>query len=384
MIIGPLLRVAGRDAPLAAVVERAQRRGLPVQVSSSPDDDYAQIDPALTATAVEVPDSVWAQQPPAPGLSYAGFDPQQRGAFLTWQRTPLAPAPPACQQLYLANLEARLLESSQHAEAAQAQLQRMLAAPTWTANPATWRVALLAAWLAQDGGKLAAWLAAQPLPSDLLGVAFGMQALLGAPLAAEQLLPAATAWGQPQDETNTAVLAFRVQTLANGLGADPLAHLLGQCDEAERQPRPWRCQHRSLRLHVPQPDLRRSLEPLLVELLAWVDDGAQTETDAVPTDEQEGADEAGELSRAHVIVEFGHSRSEYFSFALKQAQKQRGFAQLLDEDRHLVYRVPFRKNEMRRFWQLWNYVQSWSTTRVYHEGRELQKWQIYPYSQYLR
>ena len=57
---------------------------------------------------------------------------------------------------------------------------------------------------------------------------------------------------------------------------------------------------------------------------------------------------------------------------------------MLDEDRHLVYRVPFRKNEMRRFWQLWNYVQSWSTTRVYHDGSELQKGQVYPYSQYLR
>ncbi len=384
MIIGPLLRVAGRDAPLAAVVERAQRRGLPVQVSSSPDDDYAQIDTALTAAAVEVPDSVWAQQPPAPGLSYAGFDPQQRGAFLTWQRTPLAPAPPACQQLYLANLEARLLESSQHAEAAQAQLERMLTAPAWTANPATWRVALLATWIAQDGGKLAAWLAAQPLPSDVLGVAFGMQALLGAPLGPDQLLPTATAWRLPHGETNGAVLAFRVQTLASSLGADPLAHLLGTYGEAEREPRPWRCQHRSLRLHVPQPDLRRGLEPLLIELLARVDDGSPAEPGPESSEADEGGIEQTELDRAHIIVEFGHSRSEYFTFALKQAQKQRGFAQLLDEDRHLVYRVPFRKNEMRRFWQLWNYVQSWSTTRVYLEGRELQKWQIYPYSQYLR
>lgn len=384
MIIGPLLRVAGRDAPLAAVVERAQRRGLPVQMSSSPADDYAQIDPALTAAQVEAPDSVWAQQSPAPGLSYAGFDPQQRGAFLTWQRTPLAPAPLACQQLFLANLEARLLENSQHADAAQVQLHRMLAAPAWAANPATWRVALLAAWLAQDGSKLAAWLGAQPLPSDLLGVAFGIQAMMGAPLAAQQVLPAATAWGLPQDETNAAVLAFRVQTLASRLGVDPLAHLLGQCDEAERQPRPWRCQHRSLRLHVPQPDLRRSLEPTLVELLASVDDGALSEPGPSPADEHNDVAEPDELSRAYIIVEFGHSRSEYFSFALKQAQKQRGFAQLLDEDRHLVYRVPFRKNEMRRFWPLWNYVQSWSTTRVYRAGSELQKWQVYPYSQYLR
>ncbi|MBW7885050.1 MAG: hypothetical protein H3C34_20925, partial [Caldilineaceae bacterium] len=95
-------------------------------------------------------------------------------------------------------------------------------------------------------------------------------------------------------------------------------------------------------------------------------------------------DDNSELSQAHVIIEFRQSRSEYFPFALRQAQKQRGFAQLLDEDRHIVYRVPFRRNDMRRFWQLWQYVQSWSSTRVYCQGRELERWQIYPYSQYLR
>ena len=383
MTINPLLRVAGHDAPLASVIDRAQQRQLPVNVSSAPEDDYAQIDPTLAAASVETPSSVWAQQPPAPGLSYAGFTAQQRGAFLTWQRTPLTPAPLACQQLFLANLEARLLESSQYAAAAQAQIEHLLAAPAWTDNPATWRVALLAAWLTQDGNRLAAWLGSQPFPPDLLGVAFGIQALLGAPLGTDQLLPAAMAWRLPQGETNAALLSLRLQTLTASLGADPLAHLLGQCGNAEGQPRPWRCQHRNLRLDVPQPDLRRNTEPLLIELLATVDTGTLASPDPSPADENADTDRPNELSRAHIIVEFGHSRSEFFSFALQQAQKQRGFAQLLDEDRHLVYRVPFRKNEMRRFWQLWNYVQSWSTTRVYFEGRELQKWQIYPYSQYL-
>ena len=383
MIIGPLLRVAGRDAPLNAVIERAQRRLLPVTVAIGPSDDYAQIDPALTVEQIETPESVWADSPPAPGLSYAGLDPRQRGAFLAWQRTPLAPAPATCQQIFLANLEARLLESDQHAEQARTQIQRLLATPAWAANPATWRVGLLAAWVEQEGGKLAQWQCDHQLPADLLGIAFGMQALLAAPLDAAQLLPAAADWQIPAAETNPAVLAFRVQTLATGLGADPLANLLGQLGEQACQPQPWRCQHRSLRLHVPQPDLRRGLAPLLGELLASVDDGTAPEVAHQASDEGQPAED-NELSRAHVIVEFGQSRSEYFTFALKQAQKQRGFAQLLDEDRHLIYRVPFRKGEMRRFWQLWNYVQSWSATRVYCEGRELQKWQIYPYSQYLR
>lgn len=384
MRIDPLLRVAGRDAPLAQVIDHAQHRQLPVQVSCDPIDDYAQIDPALAAAAVEMPSSVWAQQPPASGLSYAGFTPQQRGAFLTWQHTPLLPAPLACQQLFLANLEVRLLESRQHADAAQAQLQLMLTAAAWSDNPAAWRVALLAAWLTQDGTKLATWLATQPIPSELLGIAFGMQALLGAPLGADQVLPAAMAWRLAQGETKAAILSLRVQTVTASLGADPLAHLLRQRDAAERQPRPWRCQHRSLRLHVPQPNLQRGTEALILELMASVDTNALARPDYSPADDNGPQAEPDELSRAHIIVEFGHSRSEYFSFALNQAQKQRGFTQLLDEDRHLVYRVPFRKNEMRHFWQLWNYVQSWSTTSVYREGRKLQKWQIYPYSQYLQ
>ena len=48
------------------------------------------------------------------------------------------------------------------------------------------------------------------------------------------------------------------------------------------------------------------------------------------------------------------------------------------------YRVAFRKNEMNAFWQLWNYVQNWTGTRIYSQGQELQKSHVYPYSQYLR
>jgi hypothetical protein len=39
---------------------------------------------------------------------------------------------------------------------------------------------------------------------------------------------------------------------------------------------------------------------------------------------------------------------------------------------------------MRHFWQIWGYVQNWTSTHVYYEGRELDKWQVYPYSQYIR
>jgi hypothetical protein len=56
----------------------------------------------------------------------------------------------------------------------------------------------------------------------------------------------------------------------------------------------------------------------------------------------------------------------------------------MDEDRRLIYRIIFRKSEMRRFWRIWDYVHGWTSTRVYLNGSELEKWQVWPYSQYLK
>jgi hypothetical protein len=56
----------------------------------------------------------------------------------------------------------------------------------------------------------------------------------------------------------------------------------------------------------------------------------------------------------------------------------------MDEKRNLIYRIKFKKNEMRQFWRLWDYVQSWSTTQVYLNGVEIEKWKVYPYSEYLQ
>jgi hypothetical protein len=187
----------------------------------------------------------------------------------------------------------------------------------------------------------------------------------------------------PAAELPEAVLAFRLQSLAMVTGGEVLAWALAQLGDVAHAPQPWRCQHRDLRIHLPQPDVRRSLEPLLTELTAVSStDDAEAESPDSSTMTKSKAQE--ELSRAHIVLEFRQSRSEYFPFALRLAQKRAGFTQLLDEDRHLVYRVTFRKNEMNSFWQLWNYVQSWNATRVFCKGEELQKWQVYPYSQYLR
>lgn len=52
------------------------------------------------------------------------------------------------------------------------------------------------------------------------------------------------------------------------------------------------------------------------------------------------------------VLEFEHSRSAYFDFALALAQRQEGYTMLLDENRRIIYRVVFRKNKLSSFWRL--------------------------------
>ena len=93
----------------------------------------------------------------------------------------------------------------------------------------------------------------------------------------------------------------------------------------------------------------------------------------------------GETSKEnYLILEFVHSRSEYIDYVLQLAQRQTDFTQLMDEDRRLVYRVRYRKDKLRNFWRIWEYVQNWSATKVYVNGEEIEHWKIWPYSQYLR
>lgn len=381
-----LIRVAGRDRPLAMVVADAQRRALPVSiacVAASPDEDYALLDPTLHAASVDLHGLTPNEPAPASGLSYAAFTARQRGWFLNWAEMPLMPAPPAFQQLYLAMLEVRLLEGEEAAEAALAELVRLHKSEAWRQTPGFWRTAVLAAWLRQDGAMLAEWLAASPIPVELIGIALGLQALLRTPLDGAEVSRTVEAWQHAAVELPESALELWLRSLTEALGQDPLHYALQASGEASHALRPWRCQHRELRVHLPQPDLRRTLEPLLCELTAAAAESVQP-PDAAEPSEAGNTKAQEELERAHVILEFCQSRSEYFPFVLRLAQKRGGFMQLLDEDRRLVYRVAFRKSEMGAFWQMWSYVQGWSTTRVYCKGQELQKWQVYPYSQYLR
>ena len=364
--------------------------------------DYTLVDPALAVTPTPIPTSAL---PPAAGLSYSGFSPPQRAAFHAWLEDPALPAPPAFQQLLLANAEVRLLEGGAKADAVYAALHLLAAAPAWHANASLARTLLLNFWLRQDGPALAQWSTTYNLPAALWSVALGCQSLLNEPLQPDQLPGLAGAWGMPVPAVSQAVLRLRLDSLQTAVGQEPLAHVLAALGESARIPVPWRCQHRDLRLAFPQPNVRPLLQPLLTDLLAVVDAAegsavirsaeAEDSTYELPAaiapptkssakSKRDQSAPASELEKSHIIVEFGASRSDVFAYVLRQAQKQSGFQQIMDENRHIVYRVPFRRSEMRRFWHLWEYVQGWATTRVYCDGRQLDKWQIYPYSQYLR
>jgi hypothetical protein len=407
------LRHAGSDLPAAAVAQAAaERTDLPVIFlpGTAAEIDYCLVDETLSVAAGQT----IICPPPQPGLGYAGFSQQQRAALHAWIETPSQPAPLAFQQVLLANAEVRLLEGRESADQAQTQLLQLATAPPWHGHTGLARALLLSFWLRQDGQGLAQWLSTIQLPPDLWRTALGMQALLTQPLDAAQLLPVASAWQLPLPDVHAAVLRLRLDSLQTALGQEPLAYILRALGDAAHAHRPWRCQHRDLRLALPQPDVRPLLEPLLRDLLDAEPDAepgpepsaspaSETRKDAQPNELPSGAlvldsgasptgprvrkrKQASKPSedKVHLILEFEASRSNMFSYVLRQAQKQPGFLQIMDENRHIVYRVPFRRNAMRQFWQIWSYVQAWSSTRVYCEGRQLDSWQIYPYSQYLR
>lgn len=389
-----LLRVINRDKPLHQVVQAAADEGLSFRLpeteqrgenGDNPVEDASAIDPSLTLEAANA-------TPPQPGTSYAGLTPAQRNAFIAWSRQPQSQAPPAFQQLYLANIEARLFEPDMRHEALQS-LVALGQASNWRRNPALHRAYFLGCWLLQDGPRLAQWITENEVTAELLGVALGLQCLLDVPLTPAQLGIAIATWKLgarlPAD-----LLKMRLDSMTAILGRPPLAHALAQLGETAIAPRPWRTSHRGLHLLIPQPDLRPLLERNMRDALAVADvteddiapignldalDTGATATESAPSD-QPSMEELG----WRLILEFGSNRSEYFDYVLTQARKLPGYSQLMDEDRRIVYRVIFRKSEMRRFWRLWDYVHGWTSTRVYLNGEELEKWKVWPYSQHLR
>lgn len=378
-----LARIAQRDLTARQVLQRcAQQADWPMSLSSIPEpliDDYTQIDERLRLDDQEQPVAATNA-----GLGYAGLTPGQRRQFLSWLVDPLGGAPLLFQQLYLAYLEVALLEGPERSQAARQELQRLALAGPWQPHEGLARATLLSFWLGRDGVGLARWLVERVVaPAALLGVALGWQALLQEPLQVAQLGLLLERWGISEQLPSDAILLLRLHSLTTYLGAEPLAYALAKLDENAQQARPWRANHRDLRFVIPQPDLRPVLEPLLRDLAQGLDQ-ADTLADAPDRPALEEEPTRAEDLGWHLVLEFGQSRSELFTFALTIAQRLPGFMQILDENRKLIYRVIFKKSEMRQFWRLWDYVQGWSTTAVYVNGTEVEKSKVYPYSQYLR
>jgi hypothetical protein len=406
--INPLLRVAHQSPAIADIVHQAARVSTaPIELDTSALQELP--DSTLVDLALHVDDARGPCPAPKPGVGYAGLSPRQRYRFLRWASTDAAEtAPLAFQQLYCAHLEVRLLEAiSIQAEATesiegartqleitdpeqdpQAELTRLQSAPGWAASLPLARTQLLAFWLAQEGAGLAAWLGLGLTPPELAGVALGCQALLGQPLDAREVVTLAEHWSirpaasqaVPED-----VLRLHLSSLETSLGERLLAYALAQLPQEAHTPRLWRANHRGLRLSFPQPDLRAPLLPLLRDLYSMpVANAPAVEPSATIESLADAVEETLPDQGWQLILEFGNSRSEYFDVVIRNVQKLAGYSQLMDENRQLVHRVVFKRSELRRFWRIWDFVQSWSSTRVYLNGEELEKWKVWPYSQYLR
>ena len=379
--ISPLTRVRNRDRTLHALLQSAQETGAyPIhflrQDQLNAIDDYAQIDPSLAIS------DLTDVEPAAPraGLSYAGFTPHQRSAFLEWLKRPVAAAPPAFQTLYLAHLETCLFEQSSLLDDTRLLLNYLNEVNEWEETRSLSRVMLLARWLEQDASKLVEWLESGKVHADLLGVAIGHVALLGQTLTPNMLRVLMTKWQIMDKPLDGEMARARLSSLTSTLGAEPLAYALAELGESGTAPQPWRSAHRELRIALPQPDLRPLLVPHLNEI------GALTTSTATLADAtaESTDDDDGETNKWNLVLEFQQSRSEYFDFALHKARQRPGYSQLMDENRQIVYRITFLKREMRHFWSLWEYVKSWSGTEVYVNGKLVEEWKIWPYSQYLR
>lgn len=403
------IRLLGRDALAGRVLAETARReeGFPFfRVDSAhsrtpPLDDYTQIDPTLPLDRDDgsAPD-------PLPHTSYAGMTPVQRRRFAHWLFSPELAAPEAFRHLYLAWLELALLTEEGRAAAIETIAAR-LDAPAWAGHRGLAQTAMLAGWLSQDGPLVARGLAHGGLSPEQLSLGCGWLASLQHPLEPDCALSLAKGWQIfRQDQTGRAtdddrgLLSLRITSLSNTLGADPLAWALEhrqQENETTNDASPagdqergasdtwrlWHPVHRQIRLLVPFVDLRAGLEPKLLELFAGLPQ-AQPRGPETSTPGQSPGIAQAQAGEWTLILEFGNSRSQHYDYVAHLARKQPGYQLLMDETRQLIHRIRFRKRNIRQFWRLWNYVENWSDVRVYVNGQEVQKWNVYPYSAEMR
>ncbi len=386
------IRLLGREQPAGKVLVATQNSEtdlfrLPQSVTGRETDDYTQVDPLLPLARED-----GSSPDPLPHTSYAGLTPVQRRRFANWLTSPEVTAPAAFRHLYLAWLELGLLEKERRAEAT-AELGALLDATGWRSERGLGQSCLLAGWLAQDGTLLTRAIARGSPSADQMSAGSGWLARLAYPLDPGCALALARGWelrvGGLADfslEQDGGLLHLRLTSQASGLGADLLAWALAEAGNGKEAPtlwRPWHTVHRQVRLLLPWIDLRPLLEPKLGELFASLPQAARK----VPREEASGEPKAEHLvdpAEWTLILEFGDSRSQHYDYVAHLARKQPGYRLLMDETRQLIHRVRFRKRNLRQFWRLWSYVESWASVRVYVNGEEVQKWNVYPYSAEMR
>lgn len=391
----PHLRRLDRDVPASAALTAASQRGsalfrlIPRPFETDADNDYTQIDPTLPLAR----DSA-AVADPLPNTSYAGMTPVQRRRFANWLTAPEVAAPVAFRQNYLAWLETALFEEEGRA-AATTELFSLLGAGGWQGDSALAQTALLAGWLAQESGLIAQAISRGRPSASSLAVAAGWLAHLGGRLDADCSLALAQGWQLHapalagfHPENDGPLLQLRITSQANTLGAEPLAWALAQSSPSPNGAAPglwlpWRTVHREIRLLLPQLDIRPALEPRLVDLFASLPVAAARQPEATQP-VSASPQTAAPPPEWQLILEFGNNRSQHYDYVLHLARKQTGYQLLMDETRQLIHRIRFRKRHIRQFWRLWAYVEKWPTVRVYVNGEEIQKWNVYPYSVEMR
>jgi hypothetical protein len=412
----PVLRISGRDATAAQLLEAArpliEARGGSVQppAPTALERDYAQVDPSLDASPAQP--GTPEEPTPRTGIGYAGMSPVWRFLFTAWAAMPALPAPSLFHDLYVASLECAMLEAAiqwriegndegrrRLSLLAHHAMRELAPEPAWAGRGAQLlsRATALGLLVGAEVEGWPEWWRGEARADSLREGAIGAQALLGVPMDVQLFVELALDWGIIGAAPAPALARLRLEALRDALEDDPLQWALAQSGEKGRAALPWRAAHRDLRLSLPQPTLRPFLEPRLAQALslhvlqvdAVAAPGTPTAGAASPATASASAeledDESPSMADGYsLVLEFGHSRSEFYEYAVETAQRARSYQAILDENRRIVHRVTFGGPRSRTFWRLWDYVGNWTTTRVYVNGVELEKWQIWPWSDYLQ
>ena len=315
---------------------------------------------------------------PRSGLGYAGMTPDQRGVLLDWLAEPARPIAVSYQDLYVAQLEVRLFEqTSSTARTVHGWLCQLQTADGWHASEALTRRFswdFVSCTTGQD------WPVGWPMRPSARALRRGSRLAgeLETPLEPAQLGKLMVSW-ELAESTGGELLRSRLDSLHAALGVEPLAYVRSQWPAGDRSAT-------SLALRAPgfaycgAPTYSTSLAGAAVADVLRVAGSPVTPSVAESSGLRTVRVPAGRLFGTG----FQQSRSEYFDYVLDVAQRLDGFSQLMDEDRHIIYRLTFQKDRMRNFWRIWDYVQNWNHTCVYLDGEEIEKWKIWPYSTYLR